>query len=120
MKEFDVDPHQLVIVTFDLRKLLGYVDAVVIRHFDIAALDHDIHVTSLDRTVVGFWLPAARPQGIPVVGGQVCAATPPSRRREDGGPPFTPVSKTLTLLWRTVTCRGRNSMRNFRRSPTIG
>ncbi|GAB3850294.1 hypothetical protein GCM10029963_36290 [Micromonospora andamanensis] len=40
-----------MVVAFDLRKLVCYVHPVMIRHFDVTALDHDVHVTSLVRTV---------------------------------------------------------------------
>ncbi|MFC0508171.1 hypothetical protein [Micromonospora costi] len=51
MEQFDVHPNELVIVAFDLGEFLGYVHPVMVRHFDVSALDHDVHVTSLARTV---------------------------------------------------------------------
>jgi hypothetical protein len=43
VKELDINPNYFLIVALDLREFLRYVDPEVVRHFDIATLDDDIH-----------------------------------------------------------------------------
>ncbi|GLY21912.1 hypothetical protein Misp04_16440 [Micromonospora sp. NBRC 101691] len=52
-----------MVVTLDLGEFLCYVHPVMVRHFDVTALDHDVHVTSLDR--MAFYPDPADPGGIP-------------------------------------------------------
>ncbi|WP_232290438.1 hypothetical protein [Micromonospora sp. ATCC 39149] len=78
MEQLDIDADKLVIVTFDLCELLGYVHPVMIRDLDVPALDHDVHVTSLVRTVFDPEIPAGSPSGEPSFGvDRVSAVTPP-------------------------------------------
>ncbi|GAA2718603.1 hypothetical protein GCM10010429_43260 [Micromonospora olivasterospora] len=87
-----------MVVAFDLRELLGYMHPVMIRDLDIAALDHDVHVTSLVRTVVRSGNPGRLARGE----ARVQASTGSVRLRllsppaVDGIAPPTPDMETLT------------------------
>ena len=43
VKQLDVDADELVVVTLDLRQLVGDMLPVMIGHLDVAALDDDVH-----------------------------------------------------------------------------
>ncbi|MGW1057265.1 hypothetical protein [Micromonospora sp. NBC_01412] len=120
MEQLDINTNKFVIVTFDLRELLGYVYPVMIRNLDVSALDHDVHVTSLVRTAFDSEIPAGSPSGKPVRRrpGQ-CAAPPPLTAGGGWECLPTPDTKTLTLVRPPVTPR-HGKAQNFHRMDTVG
>ncbi|GIJ12946.1 hypothetical protein Van01_61600 [Micromonospora andamanensis] len=108
-----------MVVAFDLRKLVCYVHPVMIRHFDVTALDHDVHVTSLVRTVFDPEL-RSRPGDGPIRRRPVNTATPPLTAGGGWDDLPTPDSQTLTPVSPTVTPGCQDHPENFHTSYTKG